>query len=66
MPKYYVRTEAPARQVWEYTVEADSEEHARAMVEDGDVEADNYYQELDMFKEPAFVDSYEIKDGTEL
>lgn len=66
MPKYYVRTEAPARQVWEYTVEAESQEDAISKVENGDVEADNYYQESDLFKEPAFVDAYEIEGDTEL
>lgn len=63
--KYYIRQELPATQVWEYEVEAESEEKARELVENGDVDAYNYVVEDDspngMSSEPEIVEVYELE-----
>lgn len=62
--KFYIRTEVPAMQVWEYSIVAESEDEARQLVEDGEVDADNYYVEDHSLNgastEPEIVEVYEI------
>jgi hypothetical protein len=64
MPKYHIITEVKARQVWEYIVDAESQEMAMSKVENGDVDAENYYVEDDSLNgvsaEPEIVEVNEI------
>lgn len=43
MPKYLILQECQVTQIWEYIVDAETEDEAVSKVENGDVVADNYY-----------------------
>lgn len=64
MPKYHIITEVKARQVWEYIVDAESQEMAMSKVENGDVYPENSYTEDDSLNgvsaEPEIVEINEI------
>lgn len=47
MPIYNITETKPATMYWEFTVIAESEEEALRMVQDGEVESDNYYTQED-------------------
>jgi hypothetical protein len=43
MPKYLITQECQTTQIWEFIIDAETEEEAVSKVENGDVQPDNYY-----------------------
>lgn len=65
--KYHIMQTQPAIQTWYFEVEAESEEEAIRLVEDGDVEVMDYEVHTDHYSgnfETEVVDVEDIKEGT--
>lgn len=58
--RYYITQSSPSIQYWYYEVEAESEEEAIGMVQDGDVTCVNYEVDGDLYF--GANDEYEVTD----
>ena len=59
--KWYVREKQDISRYWEYEFEAESEEEAKRMVKDGEVEPDEFYSQ-DYGSPIEIVDIHEIDE----
>lgn len=63
MKTWYVREEQITTKIWEYQVEANTEEEAKKLVSSGEVECYNYLDEVDYTKNP--IEIVEVTETTD-
>lgn len=61
MKTFKVKETKPALHVWYYTVQAETEQQAIEMVQDGDIEADEYELE-DVWYDPQQDGDFEVEE----
>ena len=52
--KFLIIAHQPVTQIWEYEVEAETEEEALAMVENGEIDPYEYVIDIDAFSSPEY------------
>ena len=55
MKRFLIIAQQPVTQIWEYEVEAETEEEALAMVENGEIDPYEYVIDIDAFSSPEYI-----------